>query len=252
MIDDQTLLSSYQENGNQRAKEELVSRYENLAKALARRYAHRGENLEDLTQVAMLGLLQAIERYSTDKEVAFSSFAVPTILGEIKRYFRDKTWSMRVPRQLQEFALKLEPASEKLSRELGRAPTDQELAKHLQVSIEELQEAKGALEAYHASSLDAPLGEDENLSYSEKVGARDPEFELVDQKDMLQGLMEKLGEREREIVQLRFYYDLSQAEIAEKIGISQMHVSRLLKNALVQLAKHAKAHQQNIQLFFEQ
>jgi RNA polymerase sigma-B factor len=237
MVDDRALFEAI-DKGDLQARETLVNRYSNLARALARRYGHRGEAMEDLQQVAMMGLLQAIDRYSADREAAFSSFAVPTILGEIKRHFRDKTWAIRVPRDLQELSLKLEPSLESLGRELGRTPTDEELSSCLNINSDQLSEARGALEAYRANSLDSSSGDEEG-AYAEHIGQRDPHFLRSEQHELIESLLVCLEDREREIVRLRFYHELSQAEIAEKMGISQMHVSRLLRQALKQLAQAA-------------
>ena len=227
--------------GDQQAREQLVQRFLPLARQLARRYHRGGEALDDLIQVASLGLLKAIDRFDPARTTAFSSFAVPTILGELKRHFRDKGWSVRVPRDLQELAVRLEPTTEALSREIGRVPTTAELAERLGVSVEQLLEAREAAGAYRAVSLDRPRDDDED---GEGVGAgfgvEDTGFSEAEDAATVQHLMQVLDEREREVLRLRFAEDLTQAEIGTRIGVSQMHVSRIIRQAITQLQRAAE------------
>ena len=224
-------------DGDQAAREALVQRFLPLARQLARRYQRGGEHLDDLVQVASLGLLKAIDRFDPSRETAFSSFAVPTILGELKRHFRDKGWSVRVPRDLQEIAVRLEPTGEALARELGRVATPAELAQRLGISIEQLMEAREAAGAYRAVSLDIPR--DDNDDSGEGIGAtfgiEDRGFEEAEDAATVERLMRVLSDRERDVLRLRFAEDLTQAEIGERVGVSQMHVSRIIRQAIVRL-----------------
>jgi RNA polymerase sigma-B factor len=225
--------------GEAAAREQLVERFLPLARQLARRYQRGGEPLDDLIQVASLGLLKAVDRFDPSRETAFSSFAVPTILGELKRHFRDKGWSVRVPRDLQELAVKLEPLNEQLTRELGRAPTTAEVAKRLGVTLEQVLEAREAAGAYRAVSLDRPRDEDDDGSESVAYGIEDPGFGLAEDSATVQRLMRVLNEREREVLRLRFEEDLTQAEIGQRIGVSQMHVSRIIRQSISRLRESA-------------
>jgi RNA polymerase sigma-B factor len=225
--------------GEERAREELVERYLPLARRLARRYQRSEEALEDLTQVASLGLLKAIDRYDSDRETAFSSFAVPTILGELRRHFRDRTWSVRVPRELQELALRVDKTASALSSKHGRAPTVAEIAAAMEVSEEQVLEALQAAGAYRAGSLDAPrsgVGEDSTgESVGDGIGMREGGFERAEERATLEPMFARITERERLVLTLRFAEDLTQAEIGERIGVSQMQVSRLIRQALARL-----------------
>ena len=220
-----------------------MQRFLPLARQLARRYQRTGEPLDDLVQVASLGLLKAIDRFDPARTTAFSSFAVPTILGELKRYFRDKGWSVRVPRDLQELAVRVDRLGEELSRELGRAPTPGEMAQRLGVTAEQVLEAREAAGAYRAVSLDRPRTEDEDGSdaYAELVGGDDPGFGLAEDSATVQRLMRVLTDREREVLRLRFVEDLTQSEIGERVGVSQMHVSRLIRQSISRLRTVAEA-----------
>jgi RNA polymerase sigma-B factor len=227
--------------GDQVAREQLVQRFLPLARQLARRYQRGGEALDDLVQVASLGLLKAIDRFDPERATAFSSFAVPTILGELKRHFRDKGWSVRVPRDLQELAVKLEPANEQLSRELGRVPTPAELAERLGVTVEQILEAREAAGAYRAVSLDRPRDDDEESDGLGAVfGVEDTGFSEAEDAATVEHLMRVLSDREREVLRLRFAEDLTQAEIGARIGVSQMHVSRIIRQAIVRLRAAAE------------
>ena len=226
--------------GDAAAREQLVQRFLPLARQLARRYQRGGEPLDDLIQVASLGLLKSIDRFDPRRETAFSSFAVPTILGELKRHFRDKGWSVRVPRDLQELAVKLEPMSEELARELGRAATPAEIAKHAGVTLEQVLEAREAAGAYRAVSLDRPHDEDDDGDAAGVTyGVEDPAFGVAEDAATVQRLMRVLDEREREVLRLRFEEDLTQAEIGDRIGVSQMHVSRIIRQAITRLREVA-------------
>jgi RNA polymerase sigma-B factor len=224
--------------GDRDARAALVDRFLPLARQLARRYQRGGEQLDDLYQVASIGLLKAIDRYDPARATAFSSFAVPTILGELKRHFRDKGWSVRVPRDLQELAVKLDPVTEELLRELGRSPTPAEIATRLDTSVEFVLEAREAAAAYRAVSLDRPRdgdAEDGADPLGVTIGVEDPGFSVAEDAATVERLMSVLTEREREVLRLRFAEDLTQAEIGARVGVSQMHVSRILRQAIARL-----------------
>jgi RNA polymerase sigma-B factor len=234
-MDDRDLLRRWRDNEDEAARLELVERTLPLAKALARRYANKGEALDDLEQVAALGLVKAIERFDLDRDVRFTTFAVPTIAGEIKRHFRDRGWMIRVPRDVQELSARLTITRDRLTRELGRSPTVQELAKAAHSGIEQVLEALGAADAYRALSLDEPLGE--GIEALDAIGDDDAGFERVEQRQMLRSGLTHLPAREREILHLRFYEGLTQREIADRVGVSQMHVSRLIRRSIESLRK---------------
>jgi RNA polymerase sigma-B factor len=239
--EDRRLLERYHRDGDPAAREALVQRFLPLARQLARRYQRGGEPLDDLIQVASLGLLKAIDRFEPDRPSAFSSFAVPTILGELKRHFRDRGWSVRVPRDLQEMAVRVERVTEELSRSLGRAPTAGEIGEHIGATTEQVLEAREAAGAYRAVSLDRPRDDDEDGEVvGELMGVEDPGFSLAEDAATVQCLMGALGEREREVLRLRFEEDLTQAEIGERVGVSQMHVSRLIRQAVTRLREAAE------------
>lgn len=228
--------------GDVRARETLIRRYLPLARRLARRYQHTDEPLEDLVQVASIGLLKAIDRFDCAREVMFSSYAVPTILGELKRHFRDRTWSVRVPRDLQELALRVDQAVAKLSIGTRRSPTIGEIARLVEVSEEQVLDALEAMGAYRAGSLDAPRAtrEEETESVADSLGSNDSGFERAEERATLQPLLDRVSERERTVLELRFGEDLTQAEIGERIGVSQMQVSRLIRQALTRLRAGAE------------
>jgi RNA polymerase sigma-B factor len=234
-IEDQRLLERYHRGGDPAAREALVERFLPLARQLARRYQRGSEPLDDLIQVASLGLLKAIERFDPGRETAFSSFAVPTILGELKRHFRDKGWSVRVPRDLQELAVRVDRVGEDMSRELGRAPTTVEMAERLTVSPEQVLEAREAAGAYRAVSLDRPRNDDEEGELVDAIGAEDHGYAVAEDAATVQRLMRVLTEREREVLRLRFEEDLTQSEIGTLVGVSQMHVSRLIRQSIARL-----------------
>jgi len=241
--EDRRLLERYHHEGDPAAREALVERFLPLARQLARRYQRAGEPLDDLIQVASLGLLKAIERFDPARETAFSSFAVPTILGELKRHFRDKGWSVRVPRDLQELAVKVDRVGEDMGRELGRAPTPAEIGERVGATPEQVLEAREAAGAYRAVSLDRPRDDDEDgEGIADAFGVEDPGFGLAEDSATVERLMTVLSDREREVLRLRFAEDLTQSEIGERVGVSQMHVSRLIRRALERLrtvADHA-------------
>jgi RNA polymerase sigma-B factor len=239
--EDRRLLIRLHRHGDTAARDALVERFLPLARQLARRYQHGGEQLDDLVQVASLGLLKAIDRFDPARETAFSSFAVPTILGELKRHFRDKGWSVRVPRDLQELTVRVDRVTEQLARELGRAPTLAEVAERTGHSEEQVLEAREAAGAYRAVSLDRPRDDDEEGegSVGAAMGTEDPGFGEAEDAATVQRLMRVLSEREREVLRLRFAEDLTQSEIGARVGVSQMHVSRLIRQAISQLRAEA-------------
>lgn len=218
-----------------RVRDELVTMHMPLVEYLARRYRDRGEAYEDLVQVGMVGLIKAVDRFDTERGVEFSTFATPTIVGEIKRHFRDRTWSLKVPRRMQELHAAVTRASEALSGELGRSPTVRELAARLEVTEEDVLDALDTAQAYSTTSLDAGSRDDEAGTLADTMGADDPDLEAVEYREALRPLLEALPERERRIVMLRFFHNQSQGQIAKEIGISQMHVSRLLAASLARI-----------------
>jgi RNA polymerase sigma-B factor len=236
------LLARYHCWGDLAAREELVQRFLPLARNLALRYTYTDEPLDDLLQVASLGLIKAIDRFEPGRGTKFTSYAAPTILGELKRHFRDKGWALHVPRDLQERTLAVSRETEALSKRLGRSPTVREVAAALGYSVEQVLEASAAAVSYEAASLDAPAAgdDDEAATLLDLLGGDDAAYELVEDLDAIASAWRGLPEIERKIVELRFMHDLSQREIGERIGYSQMHVSRLLRRALTHL-EHAAA-----------
>ena len=235
-LDVRTLLRRWHEEGDENAREQLVERMLPLARALARRYANRGEALDDLEQVASIGLLKAIDRFDVGRDVRFATFAVPTIAGEIKRHFRDRGWMLRVPREVQELSSRVSRARERFAADTGRSPTIAELAAATKATEEQVLEAIAARDAYRALSLDAPV--EEMGAALEALGERDAGYDLVEQRVLLRGGLGELDPREREILRLRFFEGLTQREIAQRIGISQMHVSRLIRRSVDDLRRH--------------
>lgn len=226
------------QQGDQTAREALVRLFLPLARNLARRYDRSSETSEDLFQVASLGLLKALDRFDPGRGHPFPSFAVPTILGEIRRYFRDCGWSVHVPRGAQERALKVRDAQETLANEHGHAPTVNQLAEYLELDMEEVIDALQAGQAYEALSLDAPRPGTEDggdMTYSDGLGHEDRRYELVELDATITAVLEHIPMRERHILHMRFVEDLTQTEIAARVGISQMQVSRLLRRSLDQL-----------------
>jgi len=231
------LFARWQQDRDHSARDQLVERFLPLARKLARRYTGAHEPFEDLFQVASYGLLKALDRFDPDRGNAFSSFAVPTIVGELKRYFRDLGWSAHVPRGAQELALKVQGAQEKLTTETGRSPTVYELAQYLELSIEDALEGLEAAAAHHSSSLDLPHDDDDGESgtLADTLGHEDAGFQLVEDAATVATAMQTLSERERHVLQLRFFQDRTQSEIAKEIGVSQMQISRILRRALIAL-----------------
>jgi RNA polymerase sigma-B factor len=235
---DRALFERYRDPADPVDRDVLVERFLPLARQLAARCPRATEPLDDLFQVACLGLVKAIDRFDVDRETAFSSYAVPTIMGELKRYFRDKTWPVRVPRDLKELALRVERAAERLTRdELGRPPSVSELAEAVQASHEEVLEALEAITSYHSVSLDARRhnDEDDEATLADSLGQADNGYGQAEQRVLLDGLLRHLNPREREVVRLRFEEDLTQQEIGDRIGISQMQVSRILRASIPRL-----------------
>jgi RNA polymerase sigma-B factor len=217
-------------------RDRLVTEHLPVAQHIARRFGHRGEPHEDLVQVATVGLINAVDRFDPERGSDFLSFAVPTIMGEVRKYFRDSSWSVRMPRRLKELHLAINAGTSRLSQSLGRAPTPSELAEHLGMSREEIHEGLAAGNAYQSASLDDMLmSEDSSISLGSTIGEEDPEIAMIEQREALHPLLEKLPERERKIVIMRFFGNMTQTQIAQKVGISQMHVSRLLAKTLRQL-----------------
>jgi RNA polymerase sigma-B factor len=215
---------------------QLVELHLPLVEYLARRFRNRGEWLDDLTQVATIGLIKSIDRFDLERGVEFSTYATPTIVGEIKRHFRDKGWAVRVPRRLQELKLSLTKAIGELAQREGRAPTVSELAAHLQMSEEDVLEGLESANAYSTVSLDAPDSGDEDApAVADSLGIVDEALEGVEYRESLKPLLERLPPREKKILLLRFFGNLTQSQIAAELGISQMHVSRLLARTLTQL-----------------
>ena len=231
---DRELLRRYHELGDVGAREELIEQYLPLVRSLARRYANRGEQLEDLVQVGSIGLIKAIDRFDVDRGVELTTYATPNIIGEIKRHFRDKGWSIRVPRGLQELNVRLSQLLERLTVELERSPTIAELAEAADVTEEEVLEALESGQAYTTVSLSAPAGggEDSELDPLESLGELEHEYEVSEDRAVLAPGLDVLDERERRIIHLRFWEGLTQSQIAAQVGISQMHVSRLIRRSL--------------------
>jgi RNA polymerase sigma-B factor len=229
----------YAQTRDRRLRDDLVEEHLRLAEFCARRFARRGEPLDDLRQVALVGLLKAVERFQPERGLQFSSFATPTIIGEIKRHFRDRGWAVRVPRRLQEVYLELDRCVATLSQELGRAPTPAEIAARAGVTEEEVLEGMEAGAFYRLPSLDAPAREDARpAADASSLGEDDSALASVDDRLEVEQLLGHLAPRERRIVYLRFFEGLTQSEIAEEVGISQMHVSRMLTRSLEQLGRH--------------
>jgi len=245
MGDPRQLFLRWQRKGDTAAREALVERYMPLARSLTRRYGRSSEPFEDLLQVASLGLLKALDRYDVERGHPFQSFAVPTILGEMRRYFRDSGWAIHVPRGAQERALKVRDAQERMANEHGHSPTVNQLAEYLEIDTEDVLDALQAIQAYETVSLDAPRpgADDDASAYGETIGTDDERYELVELDATLAAVLGHIPPRERLILRMRYVDDLTQTEIAEQVGISQMQVSRLLRRSLDQLRSltHAPA-----------
>jgi RNA polymerase sigma-B factor len=214
-------------------RDELVTMHLPLVQHLARRYRDRGESVDDLVQVGTVGLIKAVDRFDLSRDVEFSTYATPTILGEIKRHFRDRTWAVRVPRRMQELQAQVTVRSEELTRTLQRTPTVRELAASLDVAEDDILDAIEARHAYATDSIDD--GDDGTEPVTSRLGVDDPAFEAIDDRETLRPLLEQLSERDRRIILLRFFHNMNQTQIADELGISQMHVSRLLARSLAQL-----------------
>jgi RNA polymerase sigma-B factor len=237
-LDDAALFARLPDGG---AREALVVRHRPLALYLARKFTGRGESLEDLEQVATLALLKAIDRLDLSRDVRFSTFATITVIGELKRHLRDRGWAVRVPRPIQELAVRITRVMGTLTQELARAPTVREIADHVGASEEHVLEALDASRAYTADSLDAPTGEDDRFSPVDTLAVHDDRFENLDSWQSVAPLLRELPERERTILYMRFFEEKTQTEIAQELGISQMHVSRLLARTLAGLRRGAGA-----------
>jgi RNA polymerase sigma-B factor len=233
-IDDKILLRRYHEDGDLQAREQLIEQYMSLVRSLARRYSYRGEQLEDLVQIGAIGLIKAIDRFDLDRGVELTTYATPNIIGEIKRHFRDKGWSVRVPRGLQELNVQLSRLVEQLTVQLSRSPTIPELAKAAGVEEEEVLEALESGRAYTSLSLSVGGGggDEDDLDPLESLGTEEHQYEVSEDRAVLAPGFKALDERERKILQLRFFEGLTQSQIAQQVGISQMHVSRLIRRSL--------------------
>ncbi len=231
-LEENELLRAYHERGDLTARDRLVEANLPLARAIARRYAGRGEQLDDLVQVASIGLIKAIDRFDLERGVFFRTYAVPTIVGEIKRHFRDLAWAVHVPRRLKELGQMLSSLIQDLSAQLERSPTIAELAEAADVEEEEVVEALESGRAYAAESLSTPAEEGSELDRMQSLGVVEEAFERTEDRHLLASGLEALDEREQRIIQLRFYDGLTQTQIANELGISQMHVSRLIRRAL--------------------
>src|SRR5256712_4268032 len=231
---DKVLLRRYHEDGDLQAREQLIERYMSLVRSLARRYSYRGEQLDDLVQIGAIGLIKAIDRFDIDRGVELTTYATPNIIGEIKRHFRDKGWSVRVPRGLQELNVQLSRLVEQLTVQLARSPTISELAKGAGVEEEEVLEALESGRAYSSLSLSSGTSGDgdEDLDPLESIGTEEHQYEVSEDRAVLAPGFKALADPERRILQLRFFEGLTQSQIAQQVGISQMHVSRLIRRSL--------------------
>ena len=241
--DNTELFVRWRRSGDRGAREELVDRFLPLARNLARRYAGAREPFDDLLQVASLGLVKAIDRFDVKRGAAFSSYAVPTILGELKRYFRDAGWSVHVPRGAQERALKVQEAQERLTSRTGHPPSVAELAEYMELTVEEVLDALETSAAHHSASLDTPQddGEGDAGTLVDALGKEDERFDLVDESVTISVAARQLSARERRVLSLRFVDDMTQTQIAHVIGVSQMQASRILRRALARLRELTEA-----------
>ena len=230
---EQNLLRRIHEHGDMRARDQLAEEMLPLARALAGRYAGRGEPMDDLVQVACVGIMKAIDGFDIAREVRFSSYATPTVLGEIKRHFRDRTWAMRVPRGLQELQLEVAKKRDELTGQLGRSPTVQELAAAVEAPFEEVLATIQSVGARRTRSLDEPTGDD--MTLADSIGGRDVELDRSEMRVLLGGAMGVLSTRDREVLRLRFAEDLTQTEISTRIGVSQMQISRIIRQSIAKL-----------------
>jgi RNA polymerase sigma-B factor len=243
---DKVLLRRYHEQGDLAARKQLIEQYMSLVRSLARRYSYRGEQLEDLVQIGAIGLIKAIDRFDVNRGVELTTYATPNIIGEIKRHFRDRGWAVRVPRGLQELNIQLSRLIEELTVQLGRSPTIAELAKSAEVSEEEVLEALESGRAYSSLSLSAgSAGHDDEgeLDPLESLGTEEHQYEVSEDRAVLAPGFRVLDERERKILHLRFFEGLTQSQIAQQVGISQMHVSRLIRRSLEKIREEIAAEQ---------
>jgi RNA polymerase sigma-B factor len=243
LADEAELLRRYHATGDPVVREELVARFLPLARSLAMRYSGGGEPSDDLVQVASLGLIGAIDRFDPQRGVPFGAFAGPTILGELRRHFRDRVWTLRVPRGLQERIREVEEAITRLANDYERSPTIAQIAERLEISEDEVLEALEASDARRTMSLDQPTAGDDpgDTSVGDRVGRDDPGFQLVEERSALRAGTRALSDLEREVLRLRFVEDLTQSKIAARVGYSQMHVSRILRRALERMRTTAQA-----------
>jgi RNA polymerase sigma-B factor len=243
---DKVLLRRYHEQGDLAAREQLIEQYMSLVRSLARRYSYRGEQLEDLVQIGAIGLIKAIDRFDVNRGVELTTYATPNIIGEIKRHFRDRGWAVRVPRGLQELNIQLSRVIEELTVQNGRSPTIPELAKAASVTDEEVLEALESGRAYSSLSLSAGSGgndDDGELDPLESLGSEEHQYEVSEDRAVLEPGFRVLDERERKILHLRFFEGLTQSQIAQQVGISQMHVSRLIRRSLEKIRDEIAAEQ---------
>jgi RNA polymerase sigma-B factor len=243
---DKALLRRYHEQGDLAAREQLIEQYMSLVRSLARRYSYRGEQLDDLVQIGAIGLIKAIDRFDVNRGVELTTYATPNIIGEIKRHFRDRGWSVRVPRGLQELNIQLSRLIEDLTVQNGRSPTIPELAKAAGVTDEEVLEALESGRAYSSLSLSAGSGgqdDDSELDPLESLGTKEHQYAVSEDRAVLAPGFRVLDERERKILHLRFFEGLTQSQIAQQVGISQMHVSRLIRRSLEKIRNEIAAEQ---------
>lgn len=239
------LFIAYKEHGDERARDQLVMNHLNLARFLASKFKNRGESLDDLVQVATLGLIKAIDRFDISRGLEFTTFATPTILGEIKRHFRDRGWSVRVPRRLQELSAKVNTTTDKLTEKLQRSPSVEEIARELGVSVDEVLEAMESAHAYSAVSLDMPQDSDDDSAQApsvlDKYISVDEDLEGTDDRIVLEEAIAEFSEREQTIIKMRFLEGYTQVEIAKKLDISQVQVSRILRKTLMKIQEKLEA-----------
>lgn len=228
------LFRRFKEEGDMDAREKLVMSHLNLVRFIANKFKNRGEPIDDLIQVGYLGLLKAIDRFDPSRRLEFTTFATPTIMGEIKRHFRDKGWSVRVPRRLQELSAKVNQATDTLTSQLQRSPTIAEIADYLDATVDEVLEAMESSSAYSSVSLEAPSGadDDDTPSVIDRYATEDSDLAFTDDRIIIEEALASFSPRERDVIEMRFLKGMTQIEIAEKLGISQVQVSRLLRRTL--------------------
>jgi RNA polymerase sigma-B factor len=245
---DRELLRRYHEEGDLSAREQLIEQYLSLVRSLARRYAYRGEQLDDLVQIGCIGLIKAIDRFDIDRGVELTTYATPNIIGEIKRHFRDKGWSVRVPRGLQELNVQLSRLVEELTVQLGRSPTISELSEASGADEEDVLEALESGRAYTSLSLSGGGGseDDDSLDPMETIGEEEHRYEISEEWAVIAPGLRVLDDRERKILHLRFFQGLTQSQIAQQVGISQMHVSRLIRRSLEKIRAEIAAEDRDV------